>query len=97
MGSLFSVPTQIPESDVEPGHVVGDVAVEVDQHRAGLTHQLGDLLDLVEILPDHPGVHGAEVGEDLRKKIGKRMKIFVVVVWRDSGVSLMRQISRLPE
>ena len=31
------------EGDVEPGHVVCDVAVEVQQHRTGPSNQLGDL------------------------------------------------------
>ena len=31
------------EGDVEPGHVVRDVAVEVQQHRSRTANQLGDL------------------------------------------------------
>ena len=49
----------LPEGDVESGHVVGDVAVKVDEHGAGLADQFGHSLNLVQVVANHPGVDGA--------------------------------------
>ena len=56
------------ECDVEPRHVVGDVRVEVEEHRARRAHDLGHARHGVAVAADEARVDGAEVGEHLGKE-----------------------------
>ena len=56
------------EGDVEAGHVVGDVRVEVEEHRARRAHDLGDAGHGVAVAAHQAGEDGAEVGEHLRNE-----------------------------
>ncbi len=64
-----------PERNVEPGHVVRDVAIEVEQHASRGTHQLRYAVDLITVLAYDAGEHCSEVREHLKGEAKGQIKI----------------------
>ena len=56
----------LPKSNVKSRHVVGDVAVEVDEEVAGLAHDLRNLLNRIPVVANEAGKNGRQVRKDLK-------------------------------
>ena len=66
----------------------------MDQHGARLPDNLRHLLDLVQVLPDHAGVDGAQIGENLVGKREKNVKnYFCNLIFKNCGKMQGKQVA----